>query len=280
MLFSMVAFALADTLVKLASEFLSPPQVMFYLMAGGLVLFALLALAEREKFFNKNAFAPVVVVRYIAELIGMVGMIMALSQVPLSTVGAITQAAPILVAVGAALLLGEKVSWRRWTSIAVGFLGVLLIVQPGADGFDISVLWAVLSMSGLAVRDLTTRIIPDDVGSATLATYTMMVAVPFAVGWTYLSGETLFPSNLNWWILIPMTCLGSVGYVLLIKSIRMAEVSVVTPFRYSRILFLILLGVVVFGERPGLPTLLGAALVIASGLYIMWRERQVGQIKP
>jgi len=277
MLLAMVAFALADTLVKVASEFLTPPQVMFYLMAGGLILFALLAISEKEPFLNKNAYAPVVIIRYIAELVGMVGMIMALSKVPLSTVGAITQAAPILVAVGAALLLGEKVSWRRWTSIAVGFLGVVLIVKPGVDGFDASVLWAVLSMSGLAIRDLTTRIIPDDIGSASLATYTMMVSVPFAVCWTYFSGDILFPSNLNWFVLVPMTCLGSIGYVLLIKSIRMAEVSVVTPFRYSRILFLIVLGVIVFGERPDVFTLTGAALVITSGLYIMWRERQVAQ---
>ncbi len=275
MLLSMVAFALADTLVKLASTVLSPPQVMFYLMSGGLILFALLTLWEREQFFNKNAFAPVVMIRYVAELVGMVGMIKALSLVPLSIVGAVTQAAPLLVAVGAVIFLGERVSWRRWTSIAIGFLGVLIIIRPGVAGFDVSVLWAVLAMLGLAVRDLTTRIIPQDIGSATLATYTMMVAVPFAIGWTFVEGEALFPPDLNWAILIPMSCLGSLGYVLLIKSIRMAEVSVVTPFRYSRILILIALGVVVFGERPDVWTLLGAALVIVSGVYILWRERQV-----
>lgn len=275
MLLSMVAFALADTLAKLASKTLAPPQVMFFLMAGGLILFSLLTLVEDEPFLNKGAFSPVVMVRYVSELVGMAGMIMALSLVPLSTVGAITQAAPILVAVGATLLLGERVSWRRWSSIAIGFVGVLLIVQPGADGFDASVLWAVLAMAGLAVRDLTTRIIPQDIGSASLATYTMMVAVPFSIGWTYLEGEVLFPPNLNWYVLLPMTCLGSLGYVLLIKSIRMAEVSLVTPFRYSRILFLIILGILVFDERPSAWTLIGAGLVIASGVYIMWRERQV-----
>jgi drug/metabolite transporter (DMT)-like permease len=277
MLLSMVAFALADTLVKLASAFMTPPQVMFYLMSGGLVLFTLLTFTEREKFLNKAAFAPVVMIRYVAELVGMVGMIMALSQVPLSIVGAVTQAAPILVAVGAALLLGESVSWRRWTSICAGFLGVLIIIQPGAEGFDVSVLWAVLAMAGLAVRDLTTRIIPRDIGSASLATYTMMVSVPFSIGWTWLQGDSLFPPDINWWIILPMTSLGAIGYVLLIKSIRMAEVSVVTPFRYSRIIFLILLGVVVFGERPGLSVLAGAALVIASGIFIIWREQQINK---
>ncbi|MEL7429829.1 MAG: DMT family transporter [Pseudomonadota bacterium] len=279
MLLSMVAFALADTCVKLASAFMTPPQVMFYLMLGGLVMFTLLTFTEREPFFNRNAFAPVVMVRYLAELVGMVGMIMALSKVPLSIVGAITQAAPILVAVGAALFLGEVVSWRRWTSICIGFLGVLIIVQPGAEGFDLSVLWAVLAMLGLALRDLTTRIIPKDIGSASLATYTMLVSVPFSIGWTWLQGDTLFPPNINWAIILPMTTLGAIGYVLLIKSIRMAEVSVVTPFRYSRIIFLILLGVVVFGERPGISVLSGAALVIASGIYIVWRERKAADTR-
>ncbi len=280
MLLSMVAFALADTLVKVASASLAPPQVMFFLMSGGIFLFAILAVFENEPFFNSSAFAPVVMIRYVAEIVGMVGMITALAHVPLSTVGAITQAAPILVAVGAALLLGEEVSWRRWTSIALGFVGVLLIVQPGADGFDVSVLWAVLAMFGLAVRDLTTRIIPQDIGSASLATYTMMVSIPFAVGWNIFEGHSIFPPNLDWPVLIPMSCLGAIGYFLLIKSIRMAEVSVVTPFRYSRIIFLILLGIMVFDERPGFLTLAGAALVIASGLYIMWRERQISKTKP
>ncbi len=275
MVLSMGAFALADTLVKLSASTLSPAQVLFFLMGGGLVMFALMAKWQGQSLNDPRALSPVFLLRYFSEIAGMIGMVLALSSVPLSTVGAITQATPILAAVGAIFFLGEKVSWRRWTSIIIGFVGVLLIVQPGTDGFDLPVLWAILALVALSVRDLITRLTPPDMASTSLATYTMIAAVPFSVGWVLFNGESLIPAETNWLIVLPMIALGSVGYMLLITSIRMAEVSVVTPFRYSRIIFLLLLGALVFQERPNSLTLLGATLIITSGLYMMWRERQL-----
>lgn len=275
MLLSMGAFALADTLVKVSSTFLSPAQVLFYLISGALVLFALMAIAQGEKLTDPRAFAPVLLLRYLSEVIGMVGMVMALANVQLSTVGAITQATPMLVAVGAVLFLGEKVSWRRWTSIALGFVGVLMIVQPGTEGFDLAVLWAVLAMFAMSIRDLTTRLTPIGMASTSLATYTMIAAIPFATGWVLYNGENLIPPQTNWIVVIPMVSSGALAYILLITSIRMAEVSVVTPFRYSRIIYLLVLGVLVFDERPSAVMLCGATLIIASGVYMMWREQRV-----
>ncbi len=278
MIISMGAFAVADTLVKLSAVFLSPAQVMFFLMGGGLVLFGLLAVYQGENLLDRRALAPILLVRYLTEVAGMVGMVMALTYVPLSTVGAITQAAPLLVAVGAVLILREKVSWRRWSAIAVGFSGVLLIIQPGADGFDLPVLWAVLAMVALSARDLTTRMTPPDIASTSLATFTMIATLPFAIGWVMFNGESLIPAQTNWLIALPMISLGSIGYMLLIASVRMTEVSVVTPFRFSRIIYLLILGVVVFDERPSALMLVGAMLVIISGVYLMLREQRVKQI--
>lgn len=275
MVLSMGAFALADTLVKLSTSFLSPAQVLFFLIGGGLVLFSLMAKVQGEKLRDPRAFAPILLLRYLSEISGMAGMVLALAYVPLSTVGAITQASPMLVTVGAVLFLGEKVSWRRWSSIFVGFAGVLLIVQPGAAGFDLAVLWAVLAMAALSIRDLTTRLTPLGMPSTCLATYTMMAAFPFTIAWVLLSGESLFPEHVNWVIVVPMIGLGSFGYMLLIASLRMAEASVVTPFRYSRIIFLLVLGIVVFQESPSALMLCGATLIIVSGIYMMWREQRV-----
>ena len=271
----MGAFALADTLVKLSSAFMSPAQVLFFLMGGGLIMFALMAKVRGESLGDPRAFAPILLLRYFSEVAGMVGMVLALTYVPLSTVGAITQATPILVAIGAVVFLGEQVSWRRWSSIAAGFVGVLLIIQPGADGFDYAVLWAVLAMVALSVRDLTTRLIPTGMPSTSLATYTMIAALPFSIAWVLYNGESLIPTQTNWLIVVPMIVLGSIGYMLLIASIRMAEVSVVTPFRYSRIIYLLILGVVVFDERPGTLMLCGALLIIISGTYMIWREQKL-----
>jgi drug/metabolite transporter (DMT)-like permease len=277
MVFSMGAFAIADALIKMASAFLSPAQVMFFLMGGGLVVFTLIAKLQGEKLIDPRALEPVLLLRYFAEVIGISGMILALTYVPLSTVGAILQATPFLVAMGAVLFLGEKVSWRRWTSIAFGFAGVLLIIQPGAEGFDMTVLWAVISVVGLSVRDLTTRLAPPDMTSARLAAYAMAAAIPFAFGWVFLNGDSLFPTQANWVMVFFMVGLGSLGYLLLIASIRLAEVSIVSPFRYSRLIFLLIIGVVFFDERPNVLMLCGALLIIVSGIYMMWREHRVKQ---
>jgi len=273
MLASMGAFALADTLVKLSTATISPAQVLFYLIGGALLIYALMAKFQNARLLDRRAFSPILLLRYIAEIIGMVGMVMALANVPISVVGAITQASPILAAVGAVLFLKENVGWRRWCCIVTGFIGVLLIVQPGAVEFDYAVFWAILAMAALSIRDLTTRMIPSDIPSISLATFTMAAATPFAILWVLYNGQSLIPAQINWIQIIPMIVLGSMGYLLLIASIRLAEVSVVMPFRYSRIIFLLILGMVVFDEKPGALMLFGASLIMASGIYMMWREQ-------
>jgi drug/metabolite transporter (DMT)-like permease len=277
MLLSMATFALADTLIKMSGSFLSPAQIMFFLLGGGLILFAMIAGIQGDSLKEPRAFAPVLLLRYCAEVMGLLGMVMALTHVPLSTVGAVTQAAPILVTVGAVFFLKEAVSWRRWTSIAIGFLGVMLVIQPGAESMDFTVGWAVLALVAFSVRDLLTRLTPPDIASASLATYTMVFALPFAIAWVLFNGESFFPAKVNWIIVIFMVALGSLGYLLLITSLRIGELSAVMPFRYSRIVFVLVLGVLVFNERPSVSMLAGAALIIFSGVYIMLRERIIKQ---
>jgi drug/metabolite transporter (DMT)-like permease len=275
MVLAMGVFAIADTLIKLISALISPAQVLFFMIGGGLVLFTIIVVLQKERLFDRRAFAPILLVRYLSEITGMVGMVLALTYVPLSTVGAILQATPLLVVVGAVLFLGEQVSWRRWSSIGLGFIGVMLIIQPGAEGFEATTLFAVMSMIGLSVRDLTTRMTPPDMASASLATYTMAATFPFAIGWLIYNGESMIPAQANWVMIFSMIALGSLGYMLLIKSIRMAEISIVSPFRYTRLIFLLIMGVAIFDERPGILILSGALLIIVSGIYIMWRERRV-----
>ena len=107
----------------------------------------------------------------------------------------------------------------------------------------------------------------------------MAASVPFTIGWVLFNGESLLPMQINWLVTIPMVILGAVGYMLLIASLRTAEVSVVMPFRYSRIIFLLILGVLVFGEKPDAMVLLGASLIVVSGTYMMWREHHVKRLQ-
>ncbi|WP_298361774.1 DMT family transporter [uncultured Litoreibacter sp.] len=274
MVASMGGFAIADTLIKLASGTMSPAHTTLMLMGGGLLVFAALAKWQGEALLSWEAFRPLYLMRYVAEIMGTFGIVLSLTYVDLSVVGAILQATPLVVVVGAILFLGERVSWRRWSAIGVGFVGVLMIVQPGDEGFDATVLWPILAMTGLALRDLTTRVTPPGMNSARLATYTMAAALPFALLWIGLAEDTWLPASPNWVLVFGMVGFGALGYLLLIASIRAAPVSVVSPYRYSRLIFLLVAGMLVFGERPGIMTLAGAALIVASGIYAMWRDRQ------
>lgn len=277
MIAAMAAFAVTDTLIKVAASTLSSAQTTLLLTGGGLVLFAAIALVQRAALRPRDAVSPIMLIRYCAELCGTFGIVLALTYVPLSTVGAILQATPLVVAAGAVLFLGETVSWRRWSAIVVGFVGVLMIIKPGTEAFDLTVLWPVLAMFGLAGRDLTTRVTPPGMASSALATYTMAALVPFAILWCVLAGDPLIPTKANWPLIIAMVSGGALGYLLIIASVRAAEVSVVSPYRYSRLIFLLAFGVIFFNERPDALTLMGAAIIIVSGIYTMWRDRVAKQ---
>ena len=275
MIISMASFAVGDTFVKISGAFLSPAQIMFFLIAGGLIIFAMIAKFKGENLLDSRAFSPVLLIRYFAEMIGLVAMIMGLTKIPLSVVGTVTQASPILVAAGAVFFFKEIVSWRRWSSIVIGFIGVVLVIQPGSQNLDYAVIWAVVALVAFSIRDLVTRLTPPDIPSASIATFTMIAAIPFTAGWVFFGGEKFFPPEIDWAVVSSMIILGSFGYLLLITSLRLGELSAIMPFRYSRIVFLLILGALVFGERPTASMLLGAALILISGVYIMWREKVV-----
>ena len=275
MIISMASFAAGDTFVKISGAFLSPAQIMFFLIAGGLIIFAMIAKIKGENLLDSRAFSPVLLIRYLAEMIGLVAMIIGLTKIPLSVVGTVIQASPILVAAGAVFFFKEIVSWRRWSSIIIGFVGVVLVIQPGSQNLDYAVIWAVVALVAFSIRDLVTRLTPPDIPSASIATFTMIAAFPFTAGWVFLGSEKFFPPEIDWVVVASMIILGSFGYLLLITSLRLGELSAIMPFRYSRIVFLLILGVLVFGERPTASMLVGTALILTSGVYIMWREKVV-----
>lgn len=277
MIGAMACFAVADALVKVTSSTLSAPHTSLLLFGGGLFVFMAIAVVQRVPFLDRRAFAPVMLLRYLMESAAAVGMVMAIAHAPLTTVGAILQATPLVVAAGAVLFLGEKVSWRRWSAIIVGFLGVLLIIRPGAATFDPYVLWAALAMVALAGRDLTTRVAPAGMAGSAMATFTMAAVTPVLLLWCALTQDTILPKDPNWPVVLVMVGIGSIGYLMIIASVRAAEVSVVSPFRYTRLLFLLAFGIAFFGERPDAMTLVGAGIIITSGIYMMWRDKVVGQ---
>lgn len=273
----MACFAVADSFIKLTAGTMSPAHTTFLLMGGGLIVFTAIALLEGQKLWNKDAFNGVLMIRYVAEMVGAFGMVLALSTAPLSTVGAVAQAAPLLIVAGAALFLKEKVGWRRWAAIFVGFFGVLLIVQPGSGAFDPGLLWVVFSVFGFAARDLLTKLAPANIPSSSMSSYTMLAAMPFATAWCLISEGSVLPETANWGYVLGMIGFGSIGYMSLIASMRIAPMSIVAPFRYTRLIFLLFIGILIFGEQPNALMLIGAALVLGSGGYTMLRDRKLKQ---
>lgn len=266
-------FALGDMFVKFASAALAPAHIIVVLGVGGLASFAALARVRGESLWHRAFFAPPVMARNLAEAIAAFGMITALALAPLSTVAAILQASPLVVTLLAALFLPERVGWRRWVAVIVGFGGVLLIVRPGAEGFDPTVLFAVLGMVGLSIRDFCTRIAPPGLPTTALASYGVASIIPMGIAIAVATGTPL-PGSVPWLPVLGMVLFGTAAYFAITLSVRLGEVSVVAPFRYSRLVFAMLIGIAVFGERPDPPTLAGAALILGAGLYALWRERR------
>lgn len=275
MVVSMVLFAAEDAFIKLAAGHMPVGQVVLILGLAGLLVYGLAAARTGESIFQARAFALPVVLRSLFELIGSLGMVMALALIPLSTMSAILQSAPILMTAGAALFLGEAVGWRRWAAVLVGFAGVLLIVQPGASSFDPNALWAVLGALGMAGRDLAARRMDPGVPTAVVATWGYIAVIVMGIGLLAQQGGGEWPPSAAGAVLVAgAVAVGLGAYWALIEATRAGDVVVIVPFRYTRLVFALILGAIVFAERPTPVMLSGAALVVASGLYTLYRERR------
>ncbi|MEZ5754416.1 MAG: DMT family transporter [Paracoccaceae bacterium] len=272
MVASMALFAVEDMFLKLAAADLPVGMVIFAAGAFGAPIFMLMARAEGGRTLNRAALHPAVLARNAGEMVATFAYINALAVVPLSTVSAVLQALPLAVTLGAAVILRESVGWRRWSAIAVGFAGVLVVIRPGFDGFRPEALWVLVTVAGLALRDLATRAIPRDCTSAQVSAWGLL-SVTLLGAVMMVQGGVMRPDALQAATLLGAVVFGSVGYWLVVSASRTGEVAVVAPFRYTRLVFAIAIGWAVFAETPDMPMLIGASMIIGSGLYALARER-------
>ena len=273
MLAAMALFAAEDLLLKWASVGLPVGQIILISGALGAPVFMAMAWKNGYGIFVKDALHPAVLTRNIGEMVGTASFVAALATLPLGTVAAVLQAMPLAVTMGAALIFGEQVGWRRWTAIAVGFLGVMLVIQPGAEGFRPEAILVLITVLGMSVRDLAARAIPARVVTAQVSAWGLMAVTVLGLGMVALSGDIRAVGPGPGLILLGAVVFGTAGYWAVTSATRTGEVAVVAPFRYSRLVFSMGLGVIFLAERPDGLTLLGAALIVASGLYAFARER-------
>ncbi|RTL96403.1 MAG: DMT family transporter [Hyphomicrobiales bacterium] len=280
MIVAMVGFTLNDAITKFSSESMNMAQVMLVRGAFASLFVGLLAW-RRGALANPAAMLqPMVAMRVAGEAGATVSFLIALAHLPIGNVSAVMQALPLAVTMGAALVFGEGVGWRRWLAIGVGFVGVLIIVRPGFEGFRVYSLVALASVVCCAVRDLSTRRIPQAIPTMLVSTATALAMTVLGAlllspmgGWTPMSGRAIG-------LLALAAVLVLIGYQFIIMAMRSGDISFIAPFRYTALLWSILLGLVIFGDVPDLPMIVGAAIIIGSGLYALYRERVVGRRRP
>ncbi len=274
MLGAMAAFAIEDTFIKILSEGMGTGQILVIIGVGGFAIFGAIAWQKGDRLFTKDLLLPAVLLRNFGEILGTSGYVLAVVLTPLSSASAILQATPLAVALGAALFLGHTVGWRRWLAIIVGFSGVMIVIRPGLDGFQPASLFAVQGVIGLSIRDLATRAMPSRVTSMVLSAYGFGVVVPAGLFMMLFEGPAVFPDTVQSYYIAAALIVGPVGYYMIVAAMRVGEVAVVTPFRYVRLVFAMLLGVIVFNEVLDFWTLVGASIIIGSGLFTIYREQQ------
>lgn len=272
---AMAGFTINDIFVKALTGSINAGQVMF---VRGILMGALLGifvLVTRRSLPLAKAFNLPMVLRVTGEIFGTLCFLFALFHMPIANVSAVLQALPLAVTAGAALFLGETVGIRRLTAIAVGFVGVIIIIRPGVEGFSVFSLSAVGTVLFSTVRDLATRRLPHDVPSSlvTLVT-TVAVALVGALLTMPLGGwQPMTP--FSFLMLTASAAFLFVGYQSIVLAMRIGkDVHIVAPFRYTSLLWSIVLGAAVYGEMPDGVTLVGAAVVVSTGLYTFYRERK------
>lgn len=281
MVLAMLGFAIEDSFIKLIGDAVPVGQILILLGVGGAAVFAVIVRAQGRALFERAMLTAPVLIRGAGEMFGTVCFISAIVYTPLSTASAILQAMPLVVTLGAALFLAEPVGWRRWGAITVGFIGVLLIVRPGSDGFTPLSLLALGGVIGLAARDIATRKIPATLSTMQLSFLGFIAIIPAGLALMVLTATPPTALDLRLSGLIAASiAIGVFAYYGIVAAMRVGEISFVSPFRYSRLIFALIIGTVFFGERPDKMTLLGALIIVASGIYTVLRERKLRLKRP
>lgn len=276
MALAMAGFALEDMFIKLLADTVPVGQILVMLGLGGALAFGIIAHRKGQQVLSPALLSRTILIRNLAEMIGTIGFVLGFVLASLATASAILQAAPLFVTLGAVVFFGEKVGWRRWSAILAGFIGVLLIVRPGMAGFEPASILAVIGVLGLAGRDLATRAVPRSISSYQLSTWAFFMLIPAGVFLMLAMREAPVPLELAQMIKLGSALgIGVFAYYGIVAAMRIGELSFVTPFRYSRMLFALIIAVLVFDERPDGLTLIGAGIIICAGLFTLWRERKL-----
>ena len=275
MITSMAFFAVEDSLIKFVTSTIPIGQILIMFGLGGALIFFLVAHFKNEKIMLRDMLLLPMYIRALFEIIGRLFYVLAISLIPLSTATVIIQATPIVVVAGAAIIFGEKVGWRRWTAILLGLFGVIVIIQPTAESFSFLSILALIGMIGFAGRDLASRAAPENLSVFILGLHGFIALAFSGLIYTIWDDANFVMIDIDTiGFMVGAVVFGVAAYSCLMKAMRTGEVSAVTPFRYTRLIFGVSLGVCFFNESLNYSTVLGTILIVISGLFILSRNKR------
>lgn len=274
---SMVMFVTNDALMKTVANHVPMVQVIFVrgIFATGLVMclaFGLGALRTARETGIRGKDRKLIGLRMVGEIGATFCFLTALFNMPIANATAVLQAAPLAITIAAALFLREAVGWRRWSATLIGFVGVLLIVRPGPDGFNIYALFSLGAVGFIVLRDLSTAGLSKELPSVVVSIFTAF-GITVAGGlsslfipWAPMSTEVLLT-------LISASFFLVFGYLFGVMAMRQGEIGFVSPFRYTIMIWAFLFGILLFREIPDIWEIGGVAVIVLAGLYTFHRER-------
>ncbi|MEK9969085.1 MAG: DMT family transporter [Ferrovibrio sp.] len=272
MVMGMAAFVTNDSLIKLASTAVPTGQLIGLRNVLTAILLLALVLATGQAAQLRRCADRAVMTRSVLDVVATILYLVALFHMPIGNITAINMSTPLLMTAVAAVFLNIPVGWRRWTAVAFGFVGVTLIVQPRAEGFNAYSLLALAATIFIVARDLSTRRIGQEIPSLVVALTNAIFVLVGALALSAFEGwvavglrEILLIGGASLFLII--------GYLLIVDAFRNGDVATVGPFRYTGLIWALSAGYLVWGDIPNTLAFAGIVIVVASGLYVLHRER-------
>ena len=277
MISAMLLFAFADLCLKLAATTLPLAQVLFGLGLGSGLIFAIMLKLSGEPLFRPDFWHRAVMLRNGGEVFASIFMFQAIAFAPLSTVSVIMQTLPLCLIVIAALFLGETIGIRRISAILLGFFGAVIVIRPGFGDFNIYSAFALIGVLGMAARDVGARITPESISTIRLSFYGTFAITISAIIILCFTERPIWPTPAAWAYLAGLAILATGGFLTSITAMRMVDISVISPFRYTRVIFALSIGIFILDETIDMLTLLGSTFIVGAGLYSWVREQRIAR---
>jgi drug/metabolite transporter (DMT)-like permease len=274
MILAMAGFAIEDAVIKKLSLTMPVSQVLLLMGFAGITAFGLLAKIRKVQLLTSEVCNRWFIARTLSELAAAIFFVTSIVYASLSISSAILQATPLIVTLAGAMFLKQSVSMSQWFFILIGFLGVLLVIQPGRDGFQPAALFAVVAVFFLALRDTITRVISVSIPAVTISFWAFFALLLAGILTIPLFSVFVPVTSDDLLLLLVAAAAGTGAYLSVVLATRAGDVATVAPFRYTRLIFALGLAIFIFDETVNLLMLAGSATIIGSGIFMLTLERR------